>query len=149
MYAARRKEKREAKAGARLLLAELDEARGSIAFALGENDWSSLVSRPPRLPSWDRVSQTVAGSVRPATWRKVTSAARAVELIRSVAGSINGPRRIYPDADPHAPGDADRTELMEAQRDIEEAILALARTSRFSDEAKAIELDHELAERYP
>jgi hypothetical protein len=149
VYGARRNEKREAKAAARLLLAELGEACGSIAFALDENEWTPLASRPPRLPSWDRVSQTIAGSVRPATWRKVTSAAHAVELIAGVASSISAPRAIYPHADPEAPGDSDRTQLAEAQREIEEAILALAGTSKFEDQADAIKLHRELAERYP
>jgi hypothetical protein len=144
VYEGRRRERREAKAAARLLLAELGEARRSIAFALGENDWSSLVARPPRLGSWERVSQGVAASVRPAAWRKVSDAARAAELVADVAQSVGGSRRIYPDADPDAPGDADRTELVEAQREIEEAILVLAGTSKFRDEQEAIELDRAL-----
>lgn len=144
VYEGRRRERREAKAAARGLLVELGEARRSIAFALGENDWSSLVSQPPRLGSWERVSQGFAASVRAAVWRKVSAAARAAELVADVAKSVGGPRRIFPDADPDAPGDADRTELVEAQREIEEAILVLGGTSKFRDEQEAIELDRAL-----
>jgi hypothetical protein len=141
LYIARRRDKRDAKAAARLLLAEFGEARRSIAFALDENDWDALVSHPPRLPSWDRVSQTVAGYVRPATWKTVRDAVQAVELVAAVSGSVGGPRRIYPDADPDVPGEAARTELLTAQREIEEAILDLARISKSQDDARAVEFE--------
>lgn len=139
LYIARRRDKRDAKAAARLLLAEFGEVRGWIAFALDENDWDALVSHPPRLPSWDRVSQTVAGYVRPATWETVWDAVQAVELVAE--GSVGGPRRIYPAADPDTPDEADRNELLTAQREIEEAILDLARISKSQDEARAVEFE--------
>lgn len=99
--------------------------------------------------SWERSAQAVAGSVRPGTWRKVADAARAIERVANACEPRGSPRRIYPDADPDAPGDADRTTLIEAQREIEEAILALARTGDFRDQADAVTLDRELAEKYP
>lgn len=149
IYTARRKEQRDARAASRLLLAELEEARNAIAFALDENDWETLASRPPELPSWARVSQMVAAHVRPKTWRSLAGAQRAIELVADVSRSREGSRRIYPDADPDAPGDSDRTELTQAKQEIEEAILALARISRTRDEAAGVRLDRELAEKYP
>lgn len=149
IYTARRKEQRDARAASRLLLAELEEARNAIAFALDENDWETLASRPPDLPSGARVSQTVAAHARPKTWRSLADAQRAVELMGDVSRSQQGSRRIYLDADPDAPGDSDRTELTQAKQEIEEAILALARTSRSHYEAAGVRLDRELAEKYP
>lgn len=149
IYTARRKERRDARAASRLLLAELEEARNAIVFALDENDWETLASRPPELPSWARVSQMVAAHARPKTWRSLTDAQRAVELVGDVSRSQEGSRRIHPDADPDAPGDSDRTELTQAKHEIKEAILLLARTSRSGDEAAGVQLDRELAEKYP
>ncbi len=80
IYTARRKEQRDARAASRLLLAELEEARNAIAFALDENDWETLASRPPELPSWARVSQMVAAHVRPKTWRSLAGAQKPSSL---------------------------------------------------------------------
>jgi hypothetical protein len=144
LYTAHRRDKRNAKAAARLLLAEFVQAGRRIAFALDENDWDALASHPPRLLSWERVSQTVAGYVRPATWKTVRDAVQAVALVADVSGSVGGPRRIYPAVDPDAPDEADRTELLAAQREIEEAILDLARISKSQDEAREVEFAREV-----
>jgi len=140
----RQQHRRAAKASARLLLAELVAAWRSIAFVLDESDWSALASHPPELPSWERVAHGLAGSSRPVAWHKLANAQRAIEMIGSIARGIDSPRRIYPDADPAAPGDADRTELREAKREIEEAILALERTAESRDEADAVRLDRDV-----
>lgn len=147
VYIALRKERREAKVAARLLLAELGETRGSVAFAIDENDWACLASQPPELPSWDLASRALA--IKSRTWRKANAAHQAVKMIADRATAIDGPQRIYPDIDPEAPGDSDRTELTQALQDIEEAILALSKSGRFRDEAEFIELDRDLAEKYP
>jgi hypothetical protein len=70
-------------------------------------------------------------------------------MIAEVAACVDGPRRIYPDADPAAPGDSDRRELSEAQCEIENAILELGQTGKLRDEAEEVALDRELAERCP
>lgn len=140
----RRRERREARSASRLLTGEMDRAASAIRFALAENSWGSMNWTAIQLKSWPDGSRTLAAALPPRRWSAVELAAQSTAELSTLRRDA---RRIYPNAD-GGPETADRTELERIAKELEDAIVALARVSRWSEPAKRIKLDRRLAEKY-
>jgi len=140
----RRRERREARSASRLLTREMDRAASAIRFAIGENSWGSMNWSAIELKSWPDASKTLAAALTPRRWNSVE---RAVQSTTELLTVRRDARRIYPNTD-GGPEAADRTELERTAEELGDAIVALARVSRWRDPARGIKLDRKLAKKY-
>lgn len=139
-------EVRKLRAAARLLLLDLDAFRASLSLALDENDWDAI-SHPQDLDvqAWRATATDLGAGLGPRAWDTVASAARDVEEFQRMVETRTQKGRIYPSTDPEAPPSADWDHLIELERNVGNAILALSKLSRWETPEAMVRLEREHA----
>lgn len=137
-------EVRKIRAAARLLLLDFDGFRASLSFALDENDWAAI-SHPQDLDvqAWRATATDLGAGLGPRAWDTVASAARDVEQFQRMVERGTQTGRVYPSTDPEAPPSADWDHLIELERNVGNAILALSKVSRWEAPEAMVRLERE------
>jgi hypothetical protein len=128
---ARRGEKGECRAAARVVVAELRERYNWIQFALGENIWWGLLVDDTRVVSWTENRAVLARVLSPKAWDAVNEAVSDAARVHAVAQGHEPLDQIYPSSHEGAPEDADRIELTSAAETYSGAITHLSRVANW------------------
>src|SRR4051812_12940913 len=127
----RRREGRESRAAARMLMADLDSAQRVIAAAVSENDWSRISPDALRLEAWQKGGHTLAEALSNDEWSVIHRGVRAVQTLSEQQGKH--PDRRFP-VQPEGQL-ADGEGLRTALDDIGRAILGLERLASWREPA--------------
>ncbi|HEY2768883.1 MAG TPA: hypothetical protein VGI76_11550 [Solirubrobacteraceae bacterium] len=136
---ARRGERGERRAAARVVLSELRERHGWIQFALGENIWAGILVDEIRVSSWAEHRAVLARVLSSKAWDAVNDAVSDAARIHAAAQGHASLDRIYPSSQEGAPEEADRVELTSAAESYERAIVQLSRVADWRAPIESIE----------
>lgn len=136
---ARRGERGERRAAARVVLSELRERLGWIQFALGENIWAGLPVDEIRVSSWAEHRAVLARVLSAKAWDAVNDAVSDAARIHAAAQGHASLDQIYPSSQGGAPEEADRVELTSAAESYERAIVQLSRVADWRAPIESIE----------
>jgi hypothetical protein len=120
-----RKERSAVRAASRLLLADLANVRGELAYAVDHNRWGDLCEIS--LPSWSAARETLAGGLSETRWEAVFRATQDVRSIAVTASDYDRRARIDTSTSDGSP----KVDLSPAFETLEKAIEALAPRARW------------------